>query len=194
MGGRFRARYGRPSGARLVAFVGHKTAGKGALDLLEACRLLLDERPDLVVVMAGEPTPTFTRRYEALPEHLRARVLSVQPGEAEKHDLLAASSLLALPSRDDSFGIVLLEAWLHGKVVVGAQAGGIPDIIEEGQSGLLVPYGDVAKLARAIAWLLDHPAEVAEMGARGRERLLQRWTWAAVYERVRRVYERVGVA
>jgi glycogen(starch) synthase len=141
--------------------------------------------------MVGEPTPSFSRQYQALPVGVRSRVLDLRLSEQEKHDLLAASSALALPSRDDSFGIVLLEAWLHGKPVVGASAGGIPDVIQEGETGLLVPYGDASALAQAIAWLLDHPAEAAQMGLRGRERTLARWTWDAVYDRVRAVYGQV---
>jgi glycogen(starch) synthase len=189
--GRFRERFGLPPESPVVTFVGHKTAGKGALYLLEACQALLDERPDLTFALAGEPTPAFRQRYQALPGTVRSRVLDLRLPEQEKHDLLAASSALVLPSRDDSFGIVLLEAWLHGKPVVGANAGGIPDVIQEGETGLLVPYGDAVALARAIAWLLEHPAEAAQMGARGQERTLARWTWDAVYERVWAVYRQV---
>ena len=77
----------------------------------------------------------------------------------------------------------------HGPTTVGARAGGIPEVIEEGRTGLLVPFGDAAALAEAIAWLLDHPAEAARMGARGRETTLARWTWPAVYDRVWSLYE-----
>jgi glycogen(starch) synthase len=190
-GDRFRERFGPPPESPLVTFVGHKTAGKGALYLLEACRALLEERPDLTFALVGEPTPAFRQRYQALPGTVRSRVLDLRLSEQEKHHLLAASSALVLPSRDDSFGIVLLEAWLHGKPVVGARAGGIPDVIQEGETGLLVPYGDAGALMQAVSWLLDHPAEAAQMGARGRERTLARWTWDAVYERVRAVYRQV---
>ena len=189
-GNRFRQRFGLPANAPLVAFVGHKTAGKGALHLLDACRPLLAKRPDLIMVMVGAPTPAFTGRYRALPGELQERVLNLDLSEQGKHDLLAASSGLVLPSRDDSFGIVLLEAWLHGKPVIGARAGGIPGVIEEGRTGRLVPFGDVNALVRAITWLLEHPVEAAQMGTRGREKTLQCWTWEAVYNRVRTVYER----
>ena len=86
---------------------------------------------------------------------------------------------------------MLLEAWLHGKPVIGARAGGIPDVIDEGQTGLLVPYGDVSALSKAISWLLDHPGEADQMGSRGREITLQRWTWDTVYKRVRSVYKQI---
>jgi len=188
-GSRFRQKYGLPPAAPLIAFVGHKTAGKGALHLLEAARALLPARPDLTLALAGASTPAFDRAHQALPPALRARVLDLQVTDREKHDLLAASTALALPSHDDSFGIVLLEAWLHARPVVGARAGGIPDVIEEGRTGLLVPYGDVPALATALAYLLDHPGEAAALGARGRERTLARWTWDAVYGRLLAAYD-----
>jgi len=187
-GRRFREKYGLAADTPIVAFVGHKTVGKGALDLLEAGQLLLKERPELAIAMVGAPTPAFTRRYHALPAGVKAKVLDLVLPERDKHDLLAACSALALPSRDDSFGIVLLEAWLHGKPVIGARAGGIPDVIEPGRTGLLVQVGDVKALADAITWLLDHPGQAAQMGSRGRETTCERWNWDAVYERVQAVY------
>jgi glycosyltransferase involved in cell wall biosynthesis len=188
-GDRFRQGFGLSPTAPVVAFVGHKTPGKGALHLLDVCETLLAERADLTVAMVGPTTEAFARRYQSLPGSMRERVLDLYLSDEEKHDLLAASSVLVLPSQHDSFGIVLLEAWLHGKPVVGARAGGIPDVIEESRSGLLVPFGDVPALAQAIAWVLDHPGAAAQMGDYGRERTLQRWTWDAVYERVMVVYE-----
>jgi glycosyltransferase involved in cell wall biosynthesis len=188
-GRRFRQEHGLPAGAPLIAFVGHKTEGKGALHLVEAARALLPGRPDLVLALAGASTPTFAQAHQSLPPEIRARVLDLQVSDREKHDLLAASSALALPSRDDSFGIVLLEAWLHSKPVVGARAGGIPDVVEDGRTGLLVPYGDVPALAAVLARLLDRPGEAAAMGARGQARTLARWTWDAVYGRLLAAYD-----
>ena len=175
----------------IVAFVGHKTVGKGALDLLEASQLLLKERPSLTIAMVGAPTPAFTQRYQALPAGVKDKILDLVLSERDKHDLLAACSTLVLPSQDDSFGIVLLEAWLHGKPVIGARAGGIPDVIEPGRTGLLVKVGDVEALAMAITWLLDHPRDAAQMGSRGQETIRERWNWDAVYERVQAVYGHV---
>ena len=190
-GTRFRQKYELTSDTPIVAFVGHKTVGKGALYLLDACQLLLAERPGLTFALVGALTKEFTQRYQTLPDGVRRRVLNLSLSEQEKQDLLAASSVLALPSQEDSFGIVLLEAWLHGKPVIGARAGGIPDVIDEGQTGLLVPYGDVSALSKAISWLLDHPGEADQMGSRGREITLQRWTWDTVYKRVRSVYKQI---
>lgn len=190
-GARFRRAHGLSGRTPVLAFIGHKTAGKGALHLLDACRTLLACRHDLVVAMTGSATDAFERAYRALPETARRRVLNLSLSEQEKHDMLAASSALVLPSRDDSFGIVLLEAWLHSRPVIGAHAGGIPAVIDDGVTGLLVPYGDVPAIIRAVDRLLDHPEEAAHMGALGREQVLARHTWDDVYRRLAPVYEGV---
>lgn len=191
-GTRFRRAHGIAEGAPIVAFIGHKTAGKGALHLLDAAQMLIAGRTDLTVVMGGLSTAAFERAHAALPPAARQRVLNVSLSEQEKHDLLRTSSALVLPSRDDSFGIVFLEAWLHGVPVIGAQAGGIPAVIDDRVTGLLVPYGDVRAIARAVTWLVDHPDRAARMGELGREHVLAHHTWDDVYRRLVPVYEGRG--
>lgn len=189
---RFRRAYGLPPTTSIVTFIGHKTEGKGTLYLLDACQRLLTERPNLAVVMLGERTDVFQHRYRELPGGVRARIFDLaELSDSEKHDLLAASSALVLPSKDDSFGIVLLEAWLHRVPVIGAEAGGLPDVIQDGITGLLVPYGDTLALIQALSFLLDHPDEAMAMGQKGWEITKRCWTWEAVYTRVAAIYEQV---
>ena len=98
---------------------------------------------------------------------------------------------MALPSRTESFGIVYLEAWLLGKPVIGARAGAVPDVIGDGRDGLLVEFGDVPGLARAIARLLDDRALASEMARHGREKALRLYTWERQYARLRAIVEQV---
>jgi len=108
--------------------------------------------------------------------------------EADKLDLLAAGQVFAMPSRSDSFGIVYLEAWSYGVPVIGADAGGVPDVITDGQDGLIVPFGDVATLASSIARLLDTPELRDRLGSAGRRKVLGRWTWDALFGDFRALY------
>lgn len=96
-----------------------------------------------------------------------------------------------MPSRTDSLGIVYLEAWLNEKPVVGALAGGVPEVISDGVDGHLVRFGDVPSLAVRLAHLLGDPEAAAAMGRRGREKVLARYTWDRIYPRVREVYEQL---
>lgn len=179
----------------IVAFLGPNTYDKGAFTLAEAVGQLNWSGKPVNLVCAGAQSEELASFFRRLPSEIqeacrgRVRWLGAVD-ESVKHQLLAACDLLALPSQVDTFGIVLLEAWLHGKPVIGARAGGIPEVIEEGHTGLLVSFGDVEALAQSIAWLLDHPEEAARMGKRGQEMTLQRRTWDAVYHQLCSVYER----
>jgi glycogen synthase len=93
-----------------------------------------------------------------------------------------------MPSRSDTFGIVFLEAWAYGVPVIGADAGGIPDVIAHDQDGLIVPFGDVPRLAASIARLLDDPDLRHRLGASGKDKMLRRWTWDALFEDIRALY------
>ena len=96
-----------------------------------------------------------------------------------------------MPSRTDSFGITYLEAWCYGLPVIGARAGGVPDVIDDGQDGVLVEFGDVAALADAISRLLHDRVEAQRLGATGRAKVLRELTWDRIYAQVRAVYEEV---
>ena len=106
-------------------------------------------------------------------------------------DLLDAIAILALPSRTESFGIVYLEAWAYGKPVIGAQAWGVKTVIDNGQDGLLVPFGDVSALADAIHTLAENPELRRSMGERGRHKVIAQHTWAHKYPQVRQIYTRL---
>jgi len=101
--------------------------------------------------------------------------------------------MLVLPSRVDAFGMVFLEAWAHGKPVIGARAGGIPGLIDDGVDGLLVPWGDAEALAQGVRDLLSDPSLAEQLGAAGRRKTSCHYTWEAVGAQVNRIYEQMVV-
>lgn len=179
----------------LVLFIGRVGRDKGAIDAAKAVVGLAQRpgsatRPCLALVGAVERD--FQRYYRRLPADARARVRPLGTvSEAVKHALLERARLLVLPSRVDSFGIVLLEAWAHGKPVIGARAGGIPGVIDEGINGLLVDWGRPDQLADAMASLLADSDAAARMGAAGRAKVAREYTWEAIYARLEQVYQRL---
>jgi glycosyltransferase involved in cell wall biosynthesis len=187
---RFRATYHVQE--PLVLYIGALARDKGAIDTVEALRQLWRAGSKATLALIGAPLAHFSSYYEQLPGEVRERIrlLPYAPDEV-KRDALAAANLLALPSRTDSFGIVLLEAWCYGVPVIGARAGGVPDVITDRRDGLLVPYGDVPALAAAIQRLLDNPAEAERLGAAGRAKVQRELTWERVYETARGVYAEV---
>ncbi len=176
----------------LVLFIGALAYDKGAIHLVEAMQRLWRAGHPGTLVLIGAPLTHFETFYARLPPSDRARIrfLPYAP-EAVKRDALAAADVFVLPSRTDSFGIVFLEAWCYGVPVIGAHAGGIPDVITDGSDGLLVRFGDVAGLAQAIRSILDDRALARRLGAAGREKTLRSLTWDHVYARARAVYAEV---
>lgn len=171
-----------------VAFLGSVTRDKGAITLVGACRRLWQEPArDFDLVLGGVPVREFSEFHAALEPATRARVhLLGALTEADKWRLLAGSELFAMPSRVDSFGIAYLEAWSQGRAVIGARAGGVPDVITEREDGLLVPFGDEQALATALATLLDDPALRQRLAAAGGRKLAARYNWPRLYAEVER--------
>ena len=187
-GARFRAEHA--IAGPLVLYIGALARDKGALHTVEAMRRLWDAGSDASLAMIGAPLAHFTEFYERLPAAAKARIrlLSYAPDEV-KRDALAAADVFAMPSRTDSFGIVYLEAWCYGVPVVGARAGGVPDVIADGQDGLLAPFGDIAAIAGAIGRLLADRELARRLGAAGRAKVLGELTWDRIYTQVRQVYD-----
>lgn len=184
-GARFRARHSIRG--PIVAYVGMNAHDKGTEHLVLALQRLWAEGEEVTLVLGGAALSSFERFLAAqgpLPRLLRLGRIE----EEEKRDLFAAAQVVAMPSRTDSFGQLFLEAWCYGLPVVGAAAGGIPDVIADGETGFLVPFGDVPALADRLRRLIREPELAARLGAAGRARTLAHWTWDAVYQQVRPLY------
>lgn len=183
---RFRARHQVAADEPIILFMGSMTFDKGAIHTLQAMQRLWGKGLRARLVFAGHPPLPggFEQAWQLLPPSLRTNVLrlGVVAGQT-KQDMLAAASMLVMPSRVDSFGIVFLEAWMHRKPVIGASAGGIPDVIAHDQDGFLVPFGEPDILAERIAQLCAEPKLAQHMGEHGHRKVEQHYTWDIVYER-----------
>ncbi len=188
---RFRAKYGITG--PIVFTLGAVAFDKGMVHLVEAMRRLWARGQAATLVLAGSTTlRDFATYFAGVPAADRdhCRVLGFISDE-DKHDAFAACDVFAMPSRVETFGIVYLEAWLYDKPVIGAAAGGLPDVISEGTTGYLVPFGDVEALADRIAMLLADPALRARLGAAGHAAVLRDYTWDAKIARITAIYERL---
>jgi len=104
---------------------------------------------------------------------------------------MAKCDIFTLPSWEEGFGVVYLEAMAHGKPVIGCRGEGIEDFVEHGKTGMLVKSRDVDSLVEALDFLLSHPEEAKAMGERGRKLVLENYTWEKNAERTIAVYEEV---
>lgn len=186
-GERFRARHGLRG--TVLASVGPKARDKGTPYTVRAFERLLARGRDVSLVLAGPAFAEFRSLYGSLPPDTRSRIASIERIEGgEKKDLFAAADIYVMPSRNESFGMVYLEAWACGLPVVGCMAGGVPAVVEDGADGVLVPFGDAEALAARIEELLGDPALRRAMGERGREKVEARYTWDIQYGKVKRLY------
>ncbi len=172
-GTRFRARLKIPESCRLVGQLGALDPNKGSTDLILAVQRLNNGRTELIhLVLAGASSPDFEAFAAKLPEET-SRWLSIVGAldPAEVPDFYDALDIFAMPSRTDSFGIVYLEAWANALPVVAAAAGGVTEVVDDGRTGLLVPFGDLDALADRLGRLVADPALAQRLGAAGRQRI-----------------------
>ena len=102
--------------------------------------------------------------------------------------MLERAAVVVVPSLGEGFGMVALEAMERGRAVVASDVGGLPEIVADGVTGLLVPPGDVDALARAIAELAGDPDRAAELGAAGRVRALVEFSQERCTGRIAALY------
>ncbi len=196
-----------------VVFVGRITRQKGLPYLLRAAAALPPEVQ--LVLCAGAPdTPEIMAEVRGLVADLRAQRGTGDAGvvwieemlpRQELVAVLAASTVFVCPSVYEPLGIVNLEAMAVGLPVVGTATGGIPEVVDDGVTGVLVPIEQsddgtgtpldpdrfVADLAAALTGVVSDPARAAAMGAAGRRRAEEHFAWAAIAERTMAVYRHV---
>jgi glycosyltransferase involved in cell wall biosynthesis len=154
-----------------LAVVGRLIPIKGHSSLLEALALARHEVPGIALEIAGGGP---------LEPELRAQTRRLTLGDAVSFlgqvapagPVFERARVVVVPSLGEGFGLVALEAMERGRAVVASDVGGLPEIVEPGRTGLLVPPGDPAALAAALLELVRNPERTAAMGAAGRERAL----------------------
>jgi starch synthase len=185
-------RYGADPARPLVVFVGRITRQKGLPVLLRAAARL---DPDTQLMLcAGQPdTAELAAEVTSLVHDLRDSRsgviwLSGMLARAEVIQLLSHATVFVCPSLYEPLGIVNLEAMACGTAVVASRVGGIPEVVADGETGVLVPPGDPAALAGAINELVRDQSMADAMGRRGRERAIAEFDWAGIARQTARLY------
>lgn len=152
----------------VVGCVATMRAKKGHMALLEAIEPLINITPSLHLVLVGSGSPVF----EQLQTHVSERGLWGQVhllGRREDvPNLLAGFDLFALPTEQEALGTAFLEAAAMGLATIGTDVGGVPETIQHGETGLVVPVGDIPALRAALERLIRDPALRRRMGEAGR--------------------------
>jgi len=171
-----------------VGHLGNLSWEKGTIDLLQAAERCWQQGGRFRLILAGPEMPSFQRFWRTYQSADRVQRLGVL-AEERKRDFFAALDLFALPSRVDSFGLVLLEAWAQGVASIAYRAGGVPWVIRNGQDGLLTPCGDIGSLADALLRLVSDADLRRRLGQAGREHVEAEFTWERSFGRVLGVYQ-----
>ena len=199
---RFGVDPGRPS----VVFVGRITRQKGISHLLEAA-LAFDPSAQIVLAAGAPDTEALAGEIEAKVERVQAErgnIVWLQ-GMLQKPEviqLLSHATLFLCPSIYEPLGIVNLEAMACGAAVVATRTGGIPEVVVDGETGLLVPFDDfdpetreprdpqrfAADIAEMVNRLLEDPALAERFGKAGRERAVEKFSWSAIAEQTLALY------
>ena len=174
-----------PGGPLKLLFVGRLEERKGPDTLLSALALLPRTVPPLELSLLGQSPgeqDAFVRELHALAAKARVQLpqLSLNfvgyVSDAELELAYAGCDIFLAPSRFESFGLILIEAMRWAKPVVACDIGGMREVIDHGDSGLLVPPGDPQALALALKGLIDDPARRQAVGRRGLQRYEERFT------------------
>ncbi|HBV96280.1 MAG: glycosyl transferase [Peptococcaceae bacterium BICA1-7] len=188
--GRWRQKAGFSPGVPLVAIVGRLHLVKGHRYFLKAAAEILKERADVHFLVVGcgperDSLEEFTGKL-GISDHVTFTGFI-----SDVSELMPDLNLLIVPSLWEGFGLTALEAMAVGVPVVATSVGGLPEIVDHGTTGLLVPPADEAGLTRGITWMLDHPQEAVEMAAAAKEVVEQKFSASAMARKTEDLYRRL---
>ena len=181
-------------GRYAIGCFGRVRAQKGSDVFVDAMCALLPRYPDFTAVMVGAITPEQQGFADDLKKRIEAAGLQsriVMTGELAIEEVqrwYQRLTIYAFTSRNEGFGLTLIEAMSVGAALVASRAGAAELVVEDGVTGVLTPPGDVDALVNALEPLMRDPASAAAMGARGRARVLEKFSLDAEASRIAEVY------
>ena len=176
-----------PQDAPIVLYIGRKERYKGYIQLLDSAELVWAKHPETRYVFIGI-AGFYSTFIDDFVRYTDDRIVHIEGASGEeKSAALDACDLFAMPSQHETFGLGYLEAWLHRKPVIGCDIPPMREVI--GEHGLLVPQRPI-ELANAIVRLIEDEPLRSAMGAGGQAKVLERWDWDRVMDRVETAYER----
>jgi mannosyltransferase len=181
-------------GRYAIGCFGRVRAQKGSDVFVEAMCRLLPRYPDFTAVVVGAIMPEQTAFANDLKKRIEAAGLQariVMTGELDTEEVqrwYQRLTIYAFTSRNEGFGLTLIEAMAVGAALVASRAGAAELVVEDGVTGVLTPPGDVDALVAALEPLMRDPGSAAAMGERGRARVLEKFSLDAEANRIADVY------
>jgi glycosyltransferase involved in cell wall biosynthesis len=180
---------GLPNEAVLLGTVANLFPRKGYEVMLRALPAIVRAMPTVHYVIVGSDDHDYADRLKRLAQELniadRVHIVGFQD---PVQPFLAALDLYVHPALMEGFGIAVVEAMAIGKAVVATTTGGLPEVVAQGETGLLVPPGDVESLANTVVSLLEDRARREQMGICGRARAQERFSLDASVRQMEQLY------
>lgn len=185
---KFRDKYGIEG--RYILYAGRLARNKGLRYLIAAIPNVL-KKHDVKFVFVGEDWGELSS-LKRMVDDLNISENVLFTGYIEDYEIYKSAffgcEIFVLPSEWEALGIVLIEAMYCKKAVIGTNVGGVPEVIDNGKNGLLVPFADVKSLSNAITSLLSNDALRKEFGENGKKKVLENYLWSKVAKKLEKVY------
>ncbi|HWB24562.1 MAG TPA: glycosyltransferase family 4 protein [Chitinophagaceae bacterium] len=183
-----RLKYKIAAEKKIITFIGRQEISKSIKTLIDAFFDLEKRLSNIQLVIAGAEG-TYSAQLEAIVAGHKKILLQKNISDEQKAEILSITDVLVLPSVEESFGIVFIEAWAFKKSVIGANIGAIASLISQGEDGLLFSPGNHLDLSKKIEALISSDSLRYNMGEHGHKKFLENYTWDIVANRFRQVYE-----
>lgn len=188
-----RRKYGLKEEGDVIGFMGRLSPVKGIKYLIMAMSYILKTKPDAQLIIVGEGK--IKQELKNLTKELGiANRVFFLGTIANTDEVFSLIDIFVLPSLQEGLGLSLLEAMAMAKPVIGSEVGGVLDVIQKGENGLLVSPGDARELSKAIIELLDNKEKAREMGRKARETVREKFSLERMVEDTEKVYEGIRLS
>jgi len=175
---------------KVIGAIGTLHPRKGHVYFIRAAALVCKKRKDVQFILIGDGI--FEKKLMKLSDTLGLNKRMIFAGyRTDAPSLLSLMDILVQPSLEEGFGLTIIEAMLFSKPVIATNVGGIPEIVEDGVSGILVPAKNPEAIAGAINYLLDNPDKMKELGSNAKSRVYEKFSLSMMMKRYEMVYEKL---
>ncbi|MFX1519579.1 MAG: glycosyltransferase family 4 protein [Promethearchaeota archaeon] len=190
----FREKYNLDEDAFVILFLGRLDPRKGVIHLYKAVQEAIKSNDNIRLFFVGPKSTSYgtnqiTKFISSFNKKTSvARYLGIL-SERDKIDALNGSDVLAMPSIEESLGIVYLEAWAASKPVIGADIPAMREIINDGSDGFLVKFGNISALKDRILTLTCDKVTYAQMCKNGKRKVTEEYNWSLIVRKILKIYE-----
>ncbi|MCK4965975.1 glycosyltransferase family 4 protein, partial [bacterium] len=179
---------------KVLLFFGYIRRYKGLDILLDTLTIVKETHPEAVLLIAGEEVEEFGR-YDKIIDTLNLEKFILKKTDyiplEEQSIYFSAADVVVLPYRHVYQSGVVFLAYAHSRVVVGTEVGGLPEVIENGKSGFIIPPGNPEALAERIDYLFSNPGVCTQMGDYGKKMTEQRFSWESAAQKTHQLYNEI---